>query len=201
SHPANILVVDDLTTQRLTIEAALVELGENVVAARSGREALKFLMHHEAAVVLLDVNMPDMDGFETAGLIRQRPRNAHTPIIFLTADHDEMQSARGYALGAVDYLTCPFLPEVLRTKVKVFVSLSRAQERIRLEADQRVAFLREQAARAAAEEQSRRLRLLSETGGILMRTLDGTPFEDELLRVLVPTLADEAGLKFADRWE
>jgi len=156
----NILVVDDLTAQRVTIEAALGELGENVVSVRSGREALKFLLDQDAAVVLMDVNMPEMDGFETAALIRQRPRNANLPIIFLTADHDSMQVARGYALGAVDYLTCPFIPDVLRTKVKVFVALSRARERIRQEAEQSVAFLREQAAHAAAEEQSRRLRLL-----------------------------------------
>src|SRR5207253_2945667 len=114
---------------------------------------------------------------------------------------DAMQVARGYALGAVDYLTCPFIPDVLRTKVKVFVALSRARERIRQEAEQSVAFLREQAARAAAEEQSRRLRLLSEAGGALVRSLDGTPFEDELLRVLVPAIADEAGLRFSDQWE
>ena len=201
SHPVNILVVDDLRAQRLTVEAALAELGENVVSVDSGREALKYLMHHDVAVVLLDVNMPEMDGFETAGLVRRRPRNVHTPIIFLTADHDEIQISRGYALGAVDYLTCPFLPEVLRSKVRVFVQLARAQERIREEAEQRVAFLREQAARTAAEEQSRRLRLLIEAKGTLMRSLDGTPFENELLHILVPTFADEAGLHFADGWE
>ena len=100
--PVNILVVDDLGAQRLTIEVALGDLGENIVSVSSGREALKFLLKNDAAVVLLDVNMPGMDGFETAALIRQRPRNAHTPIIFLTADHDAMQVARGYALGAVD---------------------------------------------------------------------------------------------------
>ena len=161
ASPVNILVVDDLASQRLTVEAALADLGESIVSVESGREALKFLMENDAAVVLLDVNMPEMDGFETATLIRQRPKNSSTPIIFLTADHDEIQTARGYALGAVDYLTCPFLPDVLRTKVKVFVQLSRAQDRIRQEAEQRVAFLREQAARAAAEQQSRRLRLLS----------------------------------------
>ena len=201
SHPLNILVVDDLASQSLTVEVALAELGENIVSVSSGRDALKYLMSHEVAVVLLDVNMPDMDGFETAGLIRRRPRNVNTPIIFLTADHNEIQTSRGYALGAVDYLTCPFLPEVLRTKVRVFVQLARAQERIREEAEQRVAFLREHAARTAAEEQSRRLRLLIEAKGTLMRSLDGTPFEDELLRILVPAFADEAGLHFADGWE
>jgi len=197
SEPVNILVVDDLAAQRLTIEAALGELGENVVSVSSGRDALKFLLKNEAAVILLDVNMPGMDGFETAALIRQRPKNSGTPIIFLTADHDGMQIARGYALGAVDYLTCPFLPDVLRTKVKVFVTLSRARERIRQEAEQRLAFLHEQAARTAAEEQSRRLRLLSEAGGVMMRTFDGGPFEDELLRILVPDFADEAGLQYS----
>ena len=201
ASPVNILVVDDLASQRLTVEAALADLGESIVSVESGREALKFLMENDAAVVLLDVNMPEMDGFETATLIRQRPKNSSTPIIFLTADHDEIQTARGYALGAVDYLTCPFLPDVLRTKVKVFVQLSRAQDRIRQEAEQRVAFLREQAARAAAEQQSRRLRLLSEAGGVLMRSMDGTPFEDEMLRILVPAMADEAGIQFADGWE
>ena len=198
SEPANILIVDDLSSQRLSVEVALAELGENVVAVRSGREALKFLMDHEVAVVLLDVNMPEMDGFETASLIRRRARNATTPIIFLTADHDAMQSARGYALGAVDYLTCPFVPDVLRTKVKVFVALSREQEKIRREAEQRVAFQREQAARTVAEASSRRLRLLTEAGGVIMRSLDGTPFEDELLRILVPELADDAGLQFTE---
>ena len=122
SDSVNILVVDDLATQRLTVEAALADVGERIVSVGSGREALKFLLEHEAAVILLDVNMPEMDGFETATLIRQRQRNANTPIIFLTANADEIQAARGYALGAVDYLICPFPPDVLRTKVNVFVA-------------------------------------------------------------------------------
>ena len=83
----SILVVDDLAAQRLAIEAALAELGEQVVAVSCGTEALRFLLDHDVAVILLDVNMPDMDGFETASLIRQRPRSRHTPIIFLTARH------------------------------------------------------------------------------------------------------------------
>src|SRR5262245_63556234 len=120
TDPVGILVVDDLAEQRLSIEVALAELGERVVSVSSGREALKYLLDHDVSVVLLDVNMPEMDGFETASLIRRRPRNAHTPIIFLTADHDAMQASRGYALGAVDYITCPFFPDVLRTKVGVF---------------------------------------------------------------------------------
>ena len=194
----NILVVDDLPSQRLTIEVSLAELGENVMCLPSGREALKFLLDNDAAVILLDVNMPGLDGFETATLIRQRPRTANTPIIFLTADPDEMQAARGYALGAVDYVISPFLPEVLRTKVKVFVTLSRANERLRREAEQRVELAREQTARATAEEQSRRLRVLVEAGGVLTRSLDGSGFELELLRLFVPLLADQAGIAFPE---
>lgn len=196
-EPVNILVVDDLPTQRLTVEAALSEVGERVVSVGSGRDALKFLLENDAAVILLDVNMPEMDGFETATLIRRRQRNAHTPIIFLTANADEVQAARGYALGAVDYLICPFPPDVLRTKVNVFVALSRANEQVKREADQRIALNREQMARAAAEEQSSRLRVLVEIGGVLTRAGDGSPFETELLSLLVPLLADEAGLVFS----
>jgi signal transduction histidine kinase/DNA-binding response OmpR family regulator len=198
SNPVNILVVDDLATQRLTVEAALTDVGERVVSVGSGREALKFLLENEAAVILLDVNMPEMDGFETATLIRQRQRNANTPIIFLTANADEVQASRGYALGAVDYLICPFSPDVLRTKVNVFVALSRVNERVKREAEQRIALTREQAARASAEEQSSRLRVLVDIGGVLTRALDGGPFETELLRLFVPLLADEAGLFFPE---
>jgi signal transduction histidine kinase/DNA-binding response OmpR family regulator len=196
-EPVNILVVDDLPTQRLTVEAALADVGERVISVGSGREALKFLLENDAAVILLDVNMPEMDGFETAGLIRQRHKNAHTPIIFLTANADEVQAARGYAVGAVDYLICPFPPDVLRTKVNVFVALSRANEQVKREAEQRIALTREQTARAAAEEQSNRLRVLVGIGGVLTRAVDGSPFETELLSLFVPLLADEAGLVFS----
>jgi len=197
TEPVNILVVDDLPTQRLTVEAALSDVGERVVSVGSGRDALKFLLENDAAVILLDVNMPEMDGFETATLIRQRNKNAHTPIIFLTANADEVQAARGYALGAVDYLICPFPPDVLRTKVGVFVALSRANEQVKRDAEQRIALTREQTARAAAEEQSGRLRVLVEIGGVLTRAVDGSPFETELLSLFVPLLADEAGLVFS----
>jgi CheY-like chemotaxis protein len=119
----NILVVDDLPEKILAMELILEELGENVISVRSGREALRQLLHYDFAVILLDVNMPDMDGFETAALIRQRKRSAHTPIIFITAFSDEMHAAQGYSLGAVDFILAPVIPEVLRTKVAVFVDL------------------------------------------------------------------------------
>src|SRR5437762_3599031 len=96
----NILVVDDLPEKILAMELILEELGEKVISVRSGREALRQLLVYDFAVILLDVNMPDMDGFETAALIRQRKRSAHTPIIFITAFSDEMHAAQGYSLGA-----------------------------------------------------------------------------------------------------
>jgi CheY-like chemotaxis protein len=196
SRSAVILVVDDLPEQRLTIEAALGDLGEPVVSLPSGADALKYLLDHDVAVILLDVNMPEMDGFETAALIRRRPRTASTPIIFLTADHDAMQALRGYALGAVDYITSPFLPDVLRTKVGVFVALTHARERIREEADRRLALQQEQVARAAAEEKQRLMGLMSDAAVVLAGPLDRASFEDELLSVLVPALGDEAIISY-----
>src|SRR5947209_5267690 len=115
----NILIVDDLPEKILGLEMILQDLGQNIVPARSGRDALRRLLEQDFAVILLDVNMPDMDGFETAQMIRQRPRSEHTPIIFVTAFADEPQASRGYSLGAVDYILSPVIPEVLRTKVGV----------------------------------------------------------------------------------
>ena len=106
----NILVVDDLPEKLLVYETILEGLGQNVVTARSGREALRHLLDKEFAVILLDVNMPDMDGFETAAMIRSRRQTAHTPIIFVTAFSDEMHTAQGYSLGAVDYILTPVVP-------------------------------------------------------------------------------------------
>src|SRR5438132_13916609 len=119
----------------MALETVLSERGETIVCARSGRDALRHLLHQYFAVILLDVNMPDMDGFETAALIRQRRRSAHTPIIFLTAYSDEMHAARGYSLGAVDYILAPVVPDVLRTKVKVFVELFKMHAQIRRQAE------------------------------------------------------------------
>jgi signal transduction histidine kinase len=121
----DILVVDDRPEQRLSLSAVLAGIGANVITAASGRDALRWLLQREFAVVLLDVNMPEMDGFETAALIRQRARSEHTPIIFVTAYSDDTHEARGYSLGAVDYILTPVEPQVLRAKVSVFVELFR----------------------------------------------------------------------------
>jgi signal transduction histidine kinase/DNA-binding response OmpR family regulator len=127
----NVLLVDDRPEKLLALEAVLVELDVNLVKALSGKEALRrILANEEFAVILLDVNMPGMDGFETATLIRQRKNSADTPIIFVTAFSDEMHMSRGYSLGAVDYILAPIVPEVLKTKVGVFVELYRKTQQV-----------------------------------------------------------------------
>jgi len=120
----NILLVDDQPARLLTYQSVLSELGQNLVLAHSGREALDKLMRDEFAVVLLDVSMPDMDGFETAELIHAHPRFEKTPIIFVTGIHvSELDRLRGYKAGAVDYVAIPVVPEILRSKVAVLVEL------------------------------------------------------------------------------
>src|SRR6476620_701373 len=111
----NILIVDDKPEKLLSLEAVLEDLGQTIVRAYSGREALRALLNNDFAVILLDVNMTGMDGFETAQLIRQRKNSSHVPIIFVTAYGDENHTARGYELGAVDYIETPVVREVLRT--------------------------------------------------------------------------------------
>jgi two-component system sensor histidine kinase/response regulator len=130
--PVSILVVDDDATKRFALKAILDPLGETVVEAASGSDALRQLLRQDFAVVLLDVRMPVMDGFETAQLIRQRPRSELTPIIFVTAlDQAETNLGRGYDLGAVDFVFAPVVPAILRAKVTVFVELYRAQLELR----------------------------------------------------------------------
>lgn len=128
----NLLVVDDDATKRFALRTILTPLEEQVVEASSGADALRQLLRSEFAVILLDVRMPVMDGFETAQLIRQRPRSELTPIIFVTAlDQAETDMARGYNLGAVDFIFAPVVPAILRAKVSVFADLYRAQQELR----------------------------------------------------------------------
>jgi two-component system, sensor histidine kinase and response regulator len=123
---ANILLVDDRPENLLALEAVLADLGQNLVKADSGRQALRCVLEQDFAVILLDVQMPGMDGFETAELIRERERSMYTPIVFLTAtSSSDAHVFKGYAAGAVDYLSKPFVPEILRSKVMVFVELHR----------------------------------------------------------------------------
>ncbi|MEA2712292.1 MAG: two-component system, sensor histidine kinase and response regulator, partial [Gemmatimonadales bacterium] len=156
----NILLVDDQPANLVALEAMLQGLGQNLIKAESGREALRRLLTQEFAVILLDVKMPEMDGFETAELIRERDKSRHTPILFLTAgDNTQTQAVRGYAVGAVDYLVKPVVPEFVRSKVAVFVELAKKNE-----------LLRRQAKLLAASEQA--ARELAETRAELVRDLE-----------------------------
>jgi signal transduction histidine kinase/DNA-binding response OmpR family regulator len=181
----SILVVDDLPDKRLAFRAVLEELGQDLVLVGSGAEALGELLRREFAVIVLDVNMPDIDGIETAELIRNHGKTAHTPIIFVTAYADEMQTARGYALGAVDYIQAPVVPEILRSKVKVFVELYRAQRRAH-------ELARAEADRAAAEDGKRRSEFIALASRELGASLDIEPTMCRLLEMLVPALGDYA---------
>jgi PAS domain S-box-containing protein len=129
-----ILLVDDTPENLVSLEAALDTLDEQLVLANSGTEALRHLLDNDFAAILLDVKMPEMDGFETAELIRNRPRSRQTPILFLTGYKNEEHLFRGYDLGAVDFLFKPIVPEVLRSKVAVFVELSRKADLLREQA-------------------------------------------------------------------
>jgi signal transduction histidine kinase len=129
---ANILLVEDTPGKAAALEAILQPLEQCVVLAHSGREALRCLLKEEFALILLDVRMSEMDGFETASLIRQRRRSEHIPIIFITAfDQAELDMARGYSLGAVDFIFSPIVPEVLRAKALVFVELFQREQDVK----------------------------------------------------------------------
>ncbi|MFN8551638.1 MAG: response regulator [Candidatus Obscuribacterales bacterium] len=135
-QPVNILVVDDQPENLIALEAVLEALGQNVVKAHSGKDALKALLHDDFAIVILDVNMPGMNGFETASLFRQRENSKHTPIIFLTAMYTEdADRALGYSLGAVDFIVKPFNADVLKSKVSVFVDLFKKTQEIKRQAE------------------------------------------------------------------
>src|SRR5438128_1963476 len=128
----SILLVDDHPENLLALESVLEDLSYDLVRANSGKEALRRLLEAEFAVIILDVQMPDMDGFETAARIRQRKKNQHTPIIFLTAySKSESHVSRGYLVGAIDYLFKPFDPVLLKAKVAAFVELDRMTRELR----------------------------------------------------------------------
>jgi two-component system, sensor histidine kinase and response regulator len=135
-RPANILVVDDQAENLMVLEAVLADPGYHIVRARSGRDALKCLLEQDFAIVILDVQMPDMNGFELASSMRQRANTKHTPIIFLTAMYTEDADASvAYSLGAVDFITKPFVPEILKSKVQVFVELYKKTLEIKRQAE------------------------------------------------------------------
>jgi PAS domain S-box-containing protein len=160
--PVNILLVDDQPAKLLAYEVILGELNENLVKAASAREALEFLLKNDVAIVLIDVCMPELDGFQLAAMLREHPRFKETAIIFISAVHlSDVDRLRGYAMGAVDYVPVPVIPEVLRAKVKIFAELYRKTHELeqlnsRLE--------RHVAERTAELEASNRRLLQSEQG-------------------------------------
>ena len=180
----NILMVDDQPGKLLSYEAILGDLGENLIKATSGKEALEHLLKTDVAVVLMDVSMPELDGFELAEMIRQHPRFQKTAIIFISAVHlSDMDRLKGYERGAVDYISVPVIPDLLRAKVSVFAELHRKAhqlERFNQELERRVLERTEEIRRlnvelqqrvATLREQADLLNLASEA--ILVRDLDG----------------------------
>src|SRR5690349_9627993 len=169
----NILLVDDQPAKLLSYEVILHDLGENLIKASSGQEALECLLKTEVAVVLMDVCMPDLDGFQLAAMIREHPRFRKTAMIFISAILlSDMDRLRGYEMGAVDYVPVPVVPEVLRAKVKVFAELyrkTRDLERLNAELEQRVtartAELEASTQRLLESEQRRSLALMASSMG------------------------------------
>jgi signal transduction histidine kinase len=171
---AKILLVDDEPKSLFALRELLSTLGQDLMVAQSGEEALRLALRNDFAVILLDVRMPGIDGFETARLIRARERSKSTPIIFLTAAADEMTSMfRGYEVGAVDYLMKPVIPEVLKSKVAVFVELFRKSERLRDSEDK----LRRLAAHLISIREEERAHIAREIHDELGQVLTGLKME------------------------
>ena len=188
---ASILLVDDRPDKLLALETVLEGLHQNLVKVRSGDEALRQLLRQDFAVILLDVNMPGMDGFETAAMIRKRQRSEATPIIFISAINDtENHVSRGYSLGAVDYILSPVVPEILRAKVAAFVDLYRKTQQVKRQAEEHAQLLQEQAARARAEAERERMAFLAEASNVLAGSLDYEQTFTSLARLVVPRLAE-----------
>ncbi|MEV6170420.1 response regulator [Streptomyces sp. NPDC051954] len=170
---ANILLVDDMEDNLIALEAVLGSLNEPLVRARSGEEAMKALLRQQFALVLLDVRMPGMDGFETAANIKRLDQTKDVPIIFLTgAEDDSGYAFRGYATGAADYLTKPFDPWVLRAKVSVFLDLHRKNrqlEKLSNEMGARLAALEDQLTGANPPDKATLLRQVVELRQLVNR--------------------------------
>jgi signal transduction histidine kinase len=174
SLQAKILIVDDEPKSLFALQELLASLGQTLLVAQSGEEALKLALKHDFAVILLDVRMPGMDGFETAKMIRGRERSQATPIIFLTAQADEMTSMfKGYAVGAVDYLMKPVVPDVLKSKVAIFVELHKKSERLRESEDK----LRRLAAHLISVREEERAHIAREIHDELGQVLTGIKME------------------------
>ena len=202
-HSVHILLVDDRPENLLALESILVTMGHNLVRAHSGEEALRSLLKQDFAVILLDVQMPGIDGFETATLIRARGRSQHTPIIFLTAlDSSDTNVFKGYSVGAVDFMFKPFMPDVLRFKVSVFVELFKQTAQIQQHAANLEARVQERTADLTIANDSLRdeirereraeqaLRLLTDASSVLAASLDYDNTLHNIVQFIVPHFAD-----------
>ncbi len=170
SEKVNILMVDDQPSKLLSYEVILEELGENLIKATSANEALEHLLKKDIGIVLTDVSMPDIDGFDLAEMIRQHPRFQRTAIIFISGVHlTDVDRVKGYRQGAVDYITVPVIPELLRAKVSIFAELHRKRrqlEQLNQQLEQRVS--------ERTHELKQRADLLDlATEAIMVRDLDG----------------------------
>lgn len=196
----NVLLVDDQPARLLTYESILSELGQNLVSAHSGLEALEKLMKDEFAVVLLDVSMPDMDGFEAATLIHQHPRFEKTPIIFVTGVHiSELDRLKGYKVGAVDYVSIPVVPEILRSKVAVLVELHLKRRELQ-ELNRNLAEANERLAEANTTLQAEKTRELESLNRVLQRANQELEAANRSLQTEVTERTRaELALKEADR--
>jgi signal transduction histidine kinase len=200
NEKVNILLVDDQPARLLTYQSVLSELGQNLVCARSGVEALDKLMREEFAVVLLDVSMPEMDGFEAARLIHDHPRFEKTPIIFVTGVHmTDLDRLKGYKLGAVDYVLIPVVPEILRSKVAVLVELYCKRREMR-ELNRNLAQANERLAEANTTLQAEKTRELEDLNATLQRANAELARANRSLQSEVAERARaEQALKEADR--
>ncbi len=190
-----LLLVDDQPEQLLVLETILSDLGQDLIRASSGREALRQCLAHDFALILMDVNMPGMDGFEAASLIRSRPRSKQIPIIFVTAyDETETHVAHGYKLGAVDYIHTPVLPEVLLAKASVFVDLALRTAQVQREAElleERVAERTrelQQLNAALAAEIAEREKVAQDRVRLLAAAEEGVRRRDDFLAILAHEL-------------
>lgn len=190
-HKANILIVDDRADKRLAMQTIVADLGQNIFLASSGRDALRLLLQHDFAVILLDVNMPGMDGFETAHLIRERKSSESVPIIFISAISDaEIHVSRGYSLGAVDYILAPIMPEILRSKVAVFVELFKTADQVKRQAED---------LRLAQRELEARVQQRTKELAVANQSLQGEIQERQKAEQNLRSLNDDLEARVADR--